>query len=288
MEKQVAAEAVGAGALGGRSTPVEEQGGHGGACAQGPPTQQGGVSVFAKILRGSGRQALDFALPPRCAGCGAIVADLHTFCASCWQGVSWCGDCGCETCGLPLEATDERTCGRCLAQPPLIARTRAAMEYGDVARSLVMKLKYGRKIGAAVTMAAFMAPLAEVSDDSLLVPVPLHRSRLWSRGFNQSALIGRELAKRLGVEHRVDVIRRHRRTRPLKGMGARQRQREVGRAFAVAERAAIDGRHVVLLDDVLTSGSTSEACARVLLKAGARRIDLLCFARVVRPSQLGR
>ena len=246
------------------------------------------MTSFSKILAAGGRHALEFALPPRCAGCGTIVEDLHSFCSDCWTEINWCGKGGCETCGLPLEATDAETCGRCLAQPPRIARARAAMEYGDIARTLVMKLKYGRKVGAATTMAAFMAPLAEVSEGAMLVPVPLHRWRLWSRGFNQSALIARALAERLGVEHRTDVIRRTRRTRPLKGMGVRQREREVARAFAIPEPPAVAGRQVVLVDDVLTSGSTSDACAKVLLRAGAARVDLLCFARVVRPSLLAR
>lgn len=231
---------------------------------------------------------LDFALPPRCPGCGTIVEALHAFCANCWTTIGWLGPGGCETCGLPLEATEERSCGRCLAEPPRIARSRAAVEYGEVARSLVMKLKYGRKVGAAATMARFMAPLAEADGDSVLVPVPLHRWRLWTRGFNQSALVAKEIGRRLAVEHRPLGLQRTRRTRPLKGMGVAERRREVARAFAVREPAAVAGRRVILVDDVLTSGSTSEACARVLLKAGAARVDLVCFARVVRPAQLAR
>ena len=213
---------------------------------------------------------------------------MHSLCATCWTDVSWFGDRGCRSCGLPLEATDEESCGRCLASPPIIARTRAAMEYGDVAKALVMKLKYGRKVGAAATMATFLAPLAEVTPETVMVPVPLHRSRLWWRGFNQSALIARELSRRLGVAHEVDLVSRTRRTKPLKGMNPKQRRREVGRAFEVRDRDRAEGRHVVLVDDVLTSGSTSEACAKVLLKAGAARVDLLCFARVVRPALLER
>ena len=162
------------------------------------------------------------------------------------------------------------------------------MEYGDLARTLVMKLKYGRKVGAADTMAALLSPLVKSSPVSALVPVPLHRVRLWARGFNQSVLIAKSLSNRLGIEHRTDMLKRIRRTRPLRGMGVTQRSREVARAFTVPDPGNVEGRHVILVDDVLTSGSTSEACAKALLKGGARQVDLLVFARVVRPSQLAR
>jgi len=151
-----------------------------------------------------------------------------------------------------------------------------------------MKLKYGRKVGAAETMAALLSPLAKTAPDSIIAPVPLHPSRLWARGFNQSVLIARSLSDRLGVECRADLLKRTRRTRPLRGMGVSQRNREVGRAFAVPVPKSVEDRHVILVDDVLTSGSTSDACAKALLKAGARQVDLLCFARVVRPSLLAR
>ena len=105
------------------------------------------------------RWALDFALPPRCAGCGTIVADVHSFCPDCWKGVEFLGDSGCSTCGIPLQATEQATCGACLARAPRIARTRAAVAYGDLARGLAIRLKYGRKVAIARTMARYMAPL---------------------------------------------------------------------------------------------------------------------------------
>jgi ComF family protein len=189
---------------------------------------------------------------------------------------------------MPLEATDERTCGVCLARPPRIERTRAAVAYDELSRSLAIRLKYGRKVALARTMAHYMAPLVSRSSDAILVPVPLHRSRLWSRGFNQSALVARELGRRLNLRSVPMALRRIRRTPPLKGMSAIQRRKTVAGAFRITDKNAIAGKAVILVDDVLTTGSTAEACARALKRAGATRVELVSWARVVKPSQLMR
>ena len=234
------------------------------------------------------RRVLDFALPPRCAGCGVIVADVHSFCADCWTKIEFLGDGGCQTCGIPLAATEADTCGVCLAKPPRIARTRAAVAYGDLSRGLAIRLKYGRKVAVAKTMARYMQPLVQTDGERLIVPVPLHRSRLWGRGFNQSALVAHELSRRLGIPADAFVLQRTRRTPALKGMTPLQRRKTVAGAFRVRDKEAIAGRSVVLIDDVLTTGSTADACARALKKAGAARVDLVSWARVVKPSQLMR
>ena len=235
-----------------------------------------------------GRRVLDLALPPRCPGCGTITDQLHTFCAPCWRSIEWLGDSGCRTCGLPLEATDIDTCASCLASPPVIERTRAAVAYGDITRTLPLRLKYSRKVALARTMARYMQPLLAPGPDSILVPVPLHRSRLWARGFNQSALLARELSRRSEVGHAPQLLSRRKRTAPLKGMGASQRQREVRGAFTVIDQKEVAGRTIILVDDVLTTGSTAFACAKALKRAGAARIELICWARVVRPAQFVR
>ena len=241
---------------------------------------------------GIGRLAtwlLDFALPPRCAGCGTIVSAVDSFCADCWTHIEFLGSGGCVTCGLPLQATDAELCAICLARPPRIDRTRAAVAYDEVSRGLALRLKYGRKVAVAKTMARYMAPLIESrGSDTLLVPVPLHRRRLWQRGFNQSAIVARELSRQTGLANNVTALKRIKPTPPLKGLSLQQRRRAVAGAFKVGDRTAFAGRTVVLVDDVLTTGSTANACARELRRAGASRIELISWARVVRPGRLVR
>lgn len=231
---------------------------------------------------------VDLALPPRCPGCGTIVMEVQSFCPDCWRKIDWLGDGGCASCGLPLEATEIGQCAACLAKPPIIHRMRAAVAYGDATRTLPLRLKYSRKVALARTMARYMRPLVDDSGEPILVPVPLHRSRLWSRGFNQAALIAWELARGCGVGHDPFVLKRRKRTAALKGMSPLQRRREVSGAFVVVKPDRIAGRKIILVDDVLTTGSTANSCARALKRAGAGRIELICWARVVRPAQIRR
>jgi ComF family protein len=149
-----------------------------------------------------------------------------------------------------------------------------------------MRLKYGRKVALARTMSRYMQPLlGDLPAGTLFVPVPLHRSRLWRRGFNQSAIVARELSRRTGFAVEIDALKRVRATPPLKGLNMLQRRRMVAGAFRAKPGAELRGRNIVLVDDVLTTGSTANACARVLKRAGASRVDLISWARVVRPSQ---
>jgi len=244
------------------------------------------MQLSALVMR-LARPVIDFALPPRCAGCGLIVDEVGSFCAECWTKIEFLGAGGCERCGIPLEATDAETCAACLAQPSPVDRMRAAVAYGDIARSLALRLKYGRKTALAATMARFMAVhLDDYPAHSIVMPVPLHRRRLWGRGFNQAVLIARSLAKSKGLRVECRTLVRSRATPPLKAMSLNQRRRAVSGAFAVAAGGQVAGRTIILVDDVLTTGSTASACARVLKRAGAERVELISWARVVRPAHL--
>jgi ComF family protein len=160
-----------------------------------------------------------------------------------------------------------------------LERIRAALGYGDITRSIAMRLKYGRKVALARTMAGMMKrPLADLDPAGQLIPVPLHRWRLWGRGFNQSVLIARALGRPLDP----DLLRRIRATPRLKGLNPTQRRRTVDNAFALRPGAEVKGRSFILVDDVMTTGATANACARLLRRAGASKVELLAFARVVR------
>lgn len=240
----------------------------------------------AAQARSAARSILDFVLPPRCPGCGAIIATLHSFCLDCWSALDFLADPCCSRCGLPFPFAqgEGAQCGACLADPPDYDRLRAAVVYGPISRKVALKLKYSRRPGVAETLAHFMVrQLRDFPSDALLVPVPLHRWRIWSRGYNQAALIASALARRTGSRADLGVLLRTKRTPSLRGLGRRERALVVRGAFAVARAKAtmVAGRNVILVDDIYTSGATANACSRTLRRAGAASVNIICWARVV-------
>jgi ComF family protein len=176
-------------------------------------------------------------------------------------------------------------CGPCLAHPPRHDGVRAAVQYGGVASDIAVRLKHGRRIGLAKLMAAAMArhlPQTPI----LMVPVPLHRWRLWSRGFNQSLLVARELNRLSGQPLCFDVLTRAKATPSLGGLGSKERKAAMRGVFkvSVAARSRLRDAHILLIDDVYTSGATANAAALALKRAGAARVTVLCWARVIKES----
>jgi len=231
---------------------------------------------------------LGYALPARCPACGTVVGTDGTFCPDCWMRLDFLAGPGCAGCGLPFafDRGDGVRCAACLADPPAHDGVRAAVRYGPVARSLVLRLKHGRRIALAGVIARHLRRLTDGEGDAVLVPVPLHRWRLWRRGFNQSALIARALAHATGLAWAPQALVRRRHTPMLGGLARRARARTLRGAFAVPseQRASLAGRTVFLVDDVYTSGATAGGCARALKRAGAARVIVLCWARVLDPA----
>ena len=225
------------------------------------------------------RQIVDFALPPRCGGCGTIVDADHLFCTTCWTSLDFLTGQGCALCNLPLDTVAAGTiCGPCLDTPPRHDGVRAAVAYGPVARDIALRLKYGRRTGLALTMASVMTP--HIDAPGIVVPVPLHRWRIWSRGFNKAAVMANAIGDATGLDVATDLLQRKRATLSLRGLSGRKRADAVRGAFRVTRR--IDGATVWLVDDVYTSGATANACAAALKRSGAARVIVLAWARVLR------
>lgn len=230
---------------------------------------------------------VDFIFPPRCPLCGEGLAAQTGLCTGCWSELAIPGEPACASCSRPFgedSVGQGAICAPCLASPPRHDGIAAGTLYNDASRRLVLAFKHGRRIALAPMLARLIAArLPEIDDQWLIVPVPLHRLRLWQRGFNQAALLGRELARARGARVMVDALRRRKRTPKLGGLGRKARARVLQGAIAVnpAQKARLKGAKVLLVDDVLTSGATSEACVSALKRAGAERVVIACFARVL-------
>jgi len=236
---------------------------------------------------------LDLIFPPRCPLCGEGLAGQDGLCPSCWMGLAIPGAPSCALCQKPLagdhesHSPDALLCGDCVATPPLHQGVAAATLYNEASRRLVLGLKHGRRLALAPFMGRMMANRLRalgmpVGADWLVVPVPLHRWRLWSRGFNQSVLLGQEIARQLGARALPDALVRRRRTPMLGGMGGDERARVMDQAITCHPRRAahLRGASVILADDVLTSGATTNACIAALHAAGVEQVVVACFARV--------
>ena len=230
--------------------------------------------------------ALDIALPTLCVACREPV-EGEGVCSACWAKLSFIAPPLCPRLGIPFvyDPGPEMLSMEAIASPPAYARARAAVRYDDVARTLVHALKYQDRTDLAPAMGRWMARAGrELLDDAdVLVPVPLHWRRGWSRRYNQSGALARSIERQTGVAVAPEALRRIRRTEQQIGLSRPQRASNVQGAFKVApdRQHVVAGRRVVLIDDVLTSGATVDACARALLRAKAASVDVLVFARVV-------
>ncbi len=237
---------------------------------------------------GAARIVLDTLLPPHCLTCDTLVDRPGQFCPACFRETQFITAPHCLTCGAPFPHAQPGmiVCAGCAADPPPWGEARAALAYDAQSRRLVLAFKHSDRTELATALARMMARAgaALLPRADLLVPVPLHRTRLFARRYNQSALLARALSRLSGVPHLPDALRRTRATRSLGELSAAARARMLEGAIAVRRPAAVEGRHILLIDDVLTSGATARNCTLALLDAGAAGVDVLVTARVRAPN----
>lgn len=230
--------------------------------------------------------ARDLVLPPSCLACDRSVDTQGVVCAECWSDLRFIARPFCAVLGSPFtyDLGENALSARAIANPPAFDRARSVMLYDDIARKLVQGLKFGDRTDLAPWMAKWMIRHSDglLMDGALVVPVPLHRFRLFQRRFNQSAELARTIAKDSGLTYAPEALTRIRSTKQQVGLGQKERAKNVQGAFRVpADQAPLlKGGHVVLIDDVFTTGATLEACTRALRRAGVKKIDCLTFARV--------
>ncbi|MGZ9103973.1 MAG: double zinc ribbon domain-containing protein, partial [Rhodoplanes sp.] len=246
------------------------------------------VLVAVHRLRRLLSSGLDVLMPPQCLCCGRIVEKAQTLCPACWPRLHFIDGPRCAVCGVPFEVDlgEGAICGECARSRPPYGRARAVLVYDDGSKPLILKFKQGDRGEAAVAYGHWMARAgAEIlADADLLVPVPLHWTRLFARRYNQAALLAYAVGRLSGVSVAPDLLVRRKRTPKLGTLGPSARRRAVQSAIAIhpRQRHRLRGRRVVVIDDVHTTGATLAACVRVLLAAGAGNVDVLTLARTVR------
>ena len=258
-----------------------------------PHWAAGGRHAVSGALSRLGSALLALVLPPQCLGCRARTASHPGLCQTCWSQIDFIEPPLCPRTGQPFayDPGPGTVSAAALARPPAWHSARAAVCFGPVSRRLVHALKYQDRLEVAGLLGRLMARAgsALLDEADLIVPVPLYRGRLWARRYNQSALLAAEIGAQTDVPVVLDALRRTRPTRAQVGLNIRERRRNVRAAFALDDgrQLPVLGKRVVLVDDVITTGATAEACADALLDAGASQVDVLAFALVVNPLKVG-
>ena len=237
-----------------------------------------------------GNFLLDQVIPPTCLSCKTPVGNSASLCSACWQSLTFVSKPYCQVCGQPfdVEDHDNQLCGKCIGRQPPYSRLRSALVYDDESRSMILSFKHGDQLNACPTFTKWLSTTDPSLFDNLdtVTAVPLHWQRLFRRRYNQSAMMSNALSKGIGVKSIPDLLVRERNTPSQGHLTRSQRKTNVRGAFSINKRYTeyVSAKTILLIDDVLTTGATIEACCRTLTKAGAAEVRVLTLARAVNPA----
>jgi len=251
------------------------------------------ITTFAPHAKQVWFAFLDLFLPTRCLRCGEILDATVGLCHDCWQPLTFLQGPCCQCCGLPFASDigEAGLCAACIAKAPAFAQARAALLYNDHSSPLILAFKYNDRTDAAMPFAQWMASAGHtlLERAEVIIPVPLHWTRLVKRRYNQAALLAHSLSKLSGVPNLPHGLKRIKPTPKLGRLSPSQRKRLLAGAFDISKAASahIEGKTVLLVDDVYTTGSTLEACSKILLAAGASQVLVLTLCRRLRSDVSG-
>ena len=235
------------------------------------------------------RDITDFIFPPRCLGCAEILQQLSSqaFCPACKEKIRFITGSLCPICGMAFfdSPAGYHLCGNCLESKPYFSLARAVASYETLILDAIHQFKYGRNISTGAALASFMAefsfPDFDFTDYSLIIPVPLHIRRLRDRSFNQALILAKAIEKKYQIPVNFSLLKRRKFTLTQTGLDKKEREKNIKGAFTVTDNAKIEGKNIILVDDVYTTGATINQCAKTLIKAGASKVAVLTLARVL-------
>ncbi|KKB96192.1 DNA utilization protein GntX [Candidatus Arcanobacter lacustris] len=231
------------------------------------------------------RKILDLIFPPKCLICGSLIASMPGLCSNCWANINFISKPACAKCNLPFEYDfgEDVICGACTASKPLYHKAKSVFIYDDFSKPLLHGLKYQDKTHLAPYLASLMRIAAGdlLSYSDIIIPVPLHKKKLLSRLYNQSALLSLYLHKSTKIPFEPNLLIKHKNTKTQTGLTKKQRLSNIKGSFMINEKFIyqVKDKNIMLVDDVITTGATINACTRLLLKYGANKVNILTLAR---------